>query len=218
MRKHIARTLLVAGTAVAAMGLAVPAAMAALTWTITGGPNYTATASAGTTFTLTDTTHSASFTCTVGTAAGTVHDQTSGPSPFGTVTGSTFGNAAHKCSGPLGSTGTDTQKAGTVSNINGAAFAGGKTTGTITGVDHVITISSILGTCTAEVTGTAGVTYTNSSRLLQFTTVGDNLKVISTTGNCAGLIVSGDNVTFTSGTGGETVTGAPTNPVQISSP
>ena len=169
------------------------------TWTVTGGPNFTATASAGTTFTLTDTTHSASFTCTVGTAAGSVTDQVSGPNPFGTVTASTFGSSTHKCSGPLGSTGTDTQKSGTTSKINGISFAGGVTTGTITGVDHVITISSILGTCTAEVTGTAGVTYNNATRLLQFTTAHDSL-------------------TFTSGTGGETVTGNPNNPIQISSP
>ncbi|SRR5712691_92489 len=217
MRKQLARTFLVAGTVVAAMGLAVPAAMAATTWTVTGGPSYTATASSGTTFTLTDTTHSATFTCTVGTAAGSVTDQTSGPSPFGTVTSSAFGSSTHKCSGPLGSTGTSTQKAGTTASINGISFSGGVTTGTISGIDHLFTASAFGINCTAEVTGTAGVKFTNSSHLLQFTTTGDSLTVKSASG-CAGIIQTGDNVTFSSGSGGETVTGSPTSSIQISSP
>jgi len=219
MRKQLARTLLVAGTAVVAMGLAVPAALAAGTWTVTGGTNFTSAASAGTTFTLSDTTHSASFTCTVGTGTGTVTDESGGANTaIGSITAATFGSSAHKCSGPLGSTGTDAQVAGTTSTINVASFSAGKTTGTITGIDHKITISSALGSCTAEVKGTAGVTYTNSSDLLQFTTAGDSLKVTSVSGNCAGIIQVNDNVTFTSGTGGETVTGSPVNPIQISQP
>jgi hypothetical protein len=217
MRKQLARTFLVAGTAIAAMGLAVPAALAAGTWTVTGGPSFTSAASTGTTFTLTDTTHSATFTCTVGTAAGTVTDQTSGPSPFGSITASTFGSAAHKCSGPLGSTGTSTQKTGTTAKLNGISFAGGVTTGTITGIDHLFTASAFGINCSAEITGTAGVKFTNSSHLLQFTTTGDSLTVKSASG-CVGIIQAGDNVTFSSGTGGETVTGSPTSSIQISSP
>ncbi|HXS63963.1 MAG TPA: hypothetical protein VN767_14010 [Streptosporangiaceae bacterium] len=212
MRKQLARTFLVAGTAIAAMGLAVPAALAAGTWTVTGGPSFT---SSGTgTFTLTDTTHSATFTCHVGAAAGTVTDQTSGPSPFGSVTSSSFGNSSNKCSGPLGSTGTSNQKAGTTAHINGTSFAGGVTTGTITGVDHKFTASAFGINCTAEITGTAGVTYNNGTHVLTFTTAGDNLTVISASG-CLGIIQVNDKVTFT---GSETVTGSPTNPIQISSP
>ncbi len=219
MRKHLARTVLVAGTIATAMGLAVPAAMAASTWTVTGGTNFTSTASSGTTFTLTDTTASLSFTCTVGTGAGTVTDESSGTNTaIGSITSSTFGSSSHKCSGPLGSTGTDSQKSGTTSTLNVSSYASGVTTGTITNVDHIMTISSILGTCTAEVKGTAGVTYTNSSDLLQFTTSGDSLKVTSTSGSCAGIIKVNDVVTFTSGSGGETVTGSPTNPIQVSQP
>ncbi len=221
MRKQLLRTLLVAGTAAAAVSLAVPAAMAAGNWTVTGGANFTSTAAAGTTFTLSDTTSGLSFTCTVGTGTGTVHDQPSGPNTaVGTITAATFGSAAHKCNGPLGSTGTDTQKAGTVSTLNAVSYVAGTgtTTGTITGVDHVLTISSFLGTCTAEVKGTAAGTYTNGTKLLAFITAGDNLAVTSATGSCAGIIKVNDKVTFTSGSGGETVTGNPTNPIVITSP
>jgi hypothetical protein len=212
MRKQLAKTLLVAGTVAAAVGLAAPAALAAGTWTVTGGPNFT---SSGTgTFTLTDTTHSATFTCHVGAAAGSVTDQTSGPSPFGSVTSSSFGTSSNKCSGPLGSTGTSNQKAGTTAKINGTSFLGGVTTGTITGVDHIFTASAFGINCTAEITGTAGVTYTNSTHVLAFTTAGDSLTVKSASG-CLGIITAGDHVTFT---GSETVTGSPTSSIQISSP
>ncbi len=218
MRKQLAKTLLVAGTAVAALGLAVPAAMAAGTWTVTGGASFTSAQSTGTTFTLSDSTSGLSFTCTVGTGTGSVNVQSGGPSVLGQITGSTFGSSAHKCNGPLGSTGTDTQKAGTTSTLNGVSWAAGVTTGTITGVDHILTISSILGTCTAEVKGTAGAKYTNATKLLQFTTAGDSLAVTSTSGSCAGIIKVKDVVTFASGTGGETVTGSPTAAIAITQP
>jgi hypothetical protein len=219
MRKQLARTILVAGTIAAAMGLAVPAAMAASTWTVTGGTNFTSAASSGTTFTLSDTTAGLSFTCTVGTGTGTVTDESSGTkTAIGSITASTFGSSSKKCSGPLGSTGTDTQKSGTTSTLNVSSYSGGVTTGSITNIDHVMTISSILGTCTAEVKGTAGITYTNSSDLLKFTTAGDSLKVTSVSGSCSGIINVNDVVTFNSGSGGETVTGSPTNPIQVSQP
>jgi hypothetical protein len=219
MRKQLARTVLVAGTIAAAMGLAVPAAMAASTWTVTGGTNFTSAASSGTTFTLSDTTAGLSFTCTVGTGTGTVTDESSGTkTAIGSITASTFGSSSKKCSGPLGSTGTDTQKSGTTSTLNVSSYSGGVTTGSITNIDHVMTISSILGTCTAEVKGTAGITYTNSSDLLKFTTAGDSLKVTSVSGSCSGIINVNDVVTFNSGSGGETVTGSPTNPIQVSQP
>ena len=201
MRKYLARTLLVAGTAAVAASLSIPAAMAAGTWTVTGGPNFTSAAAPSTTFTLSDTTSGLSFTCTVGTGVGTVTDQAGSlNTAIGSITGSTFGSSAHKCNGPLGSTGTDTQKAMTVSTLNAVSYvaATGVTTGTITNVDHVLTINAI-GTCTAEVKGTAGATYTNSSHLLKFITAGDSLKVTSTSGACTGIIKTNDVVTFSSG-------------------
>lgn len=220
MHRQLARTIFVTGTVAAALGLAIPAAMAAGTWTVSGGTNFTSKASTGTTFTLKDTTANLSFTCTVGTGSGTVTDETHGTkTAIGSIKASTFGSSTTKCKGPLGSTGTDTQKTGTTATLNVASFASGVTTGTVTNVDHVLTANDVLGKCTAEVKGTAGITYTNSSHLLKFTTTGDKLKVTSATGaGCAGLIKVNDVVTFTSGTGGETVTGSPVNPIKISQP
>jgi len=216
MRKQLARTLLAAGTVTAVLSLTVPAAMAAGTWTVTGGPNFTSAASSGTTFTLNDTTKNLSFSCTVGTGTGKVTDQSmSTNTAIGSITASTFGSSSHKCSGAFGSTGTSSQKASTTMTLNAGSFSGGVTTGTVTNVDHILSVSSILGNCTAEVKGTAGVTYTNSSSLLKFTTAGDSLKITSTT--CSFLGVN-DVVTFNSGNGGETVTGSPTNPIQVSQP
>jgi hypothetical protein len=217
MRKQLAGTILAAGTATAALCLAIPAAMAAGTLTVTGGPNFTAVQAPGTTFTLTDTTKNLTFTCTMATAAGTVVDQThSSNTAVGTVTSSTFGNSAHPCTGPFGSTSTSTQRAGTKMTLNVVTVSsGGVAMGTITNVDHILTISSVLGNCTTEVKGTAGATYTSSSHLLQFTTASDSLKITST--SCSFLAVN-DVLTFTSGSGGETVTGSPVAWIGISEP
>lgn len=213
MRKRLG-TSLAAGTLAAALCLASPPAMAAGTWTVTGGPSFTGTVSSGTTFTLADTTSGLSFTCTVVTATGTVTDQSGGANTaIGHVTSITF-----KCQGPLGSTATGTQKVGTVATINAISFNGGVTTLTITGVDIVMTISSFIGACTAEIKGIAGAKYTNSSHLLQFTTAGDSLSVTSASGACTGIIKVHDVITISSGTGGITLTGSPTGLIQISQP
>jgi len=220
MRKQLARTLLVAGTAAVAMSLAVPAAMAVVTCTVTGGPNFTATAKAGTTVTVKDTVTGSTLTCTAAAAAGTVVDQNMSPNTvIGHVTSSTFGNAAKKCNGPLGSTATSTHQTGPAPIIFvGYNPATDIAALSITGVDQLLTISSVLGACAGEVKGMAGVTYNNGNQLLQFTTAGDNLEVTSTAGPCAGIIATGDVVTITSGASGETVTGAPVNPITIRQP
>jgi hypothetical protein len=219
MHRQLARALFVVGTIAVALGLAIPAAMATGTWTVAGGTNFSSKQSSGTTFTLTDVTAKLSFTCTVGTGSGTVTDETHGTkTAIGSIKASTFGSSSKPCNGPLSSTGTDTQKSGTTSTLNVSSFSGGVTTGTVTNVDHILTAHSPFGICTAEVKGTAGVTYTNSSHLLKFTTARDNLKVTSTSGICAGIIKTNDVVTFTSGSHGETVTGSPVNPIQISQP
>lgn len=219
MRKQLTRSILVTGTVAAALCLGVPAAFAVTTWTVSGGTNFTAVQSSGTTFTLSDTTAGSGFTCTVATAAGTVKDEMGGTNTaIGSVTSSTFGSSTHKCNGTGGAagvTGTSTQKSGTTATLNVSSFSGGVTTGTITNIDEVETAAG--GLCTITVTGTAGVKYTNSSSLLQFTTAGDSLSVASTSGICPG-VSKGDTVTFSSGTGGETVTGSPVNPIQVSSP
>ena len=212
MRNPLIRTLLAAGTAIAAMSLSVTPAMAAGTWSVTGGPNFTAAVSG--TITLTDTTSGLGFTCTVGSASGTVVDQSmSTNTAIATISGFFFGSASAKCHGPLGSTGTLTLKAGTVPTLNAVSYSDGVTTGTITGLDLILTINSI-GTCTAEIKGTAGFTYTNSTHILRLTTAGDNLKVTSTSGACTGIIKTGDAITIT---GELVITGSP-NPIQISEP
>ncbi len=215
MRRQLISTFLAAGAIAVAMTLSSPAAMAAGTWTVTGGPSYTATQAAGTTFTQRDVTSGVSFTCTLATARGTVVDETMGTvTSVGTFTGFTFTH----CTGPLGSTVTKTQKSGTTATITATTSAAGVTTGVITGIDEILAITTVLGACTAEIKGTAGFTYTNSSDLLKFTTAGDSLKVTSAVGACEGIIKVNDVITISSGTGGETVTGSPTNPIQISQP
>ncbi len=212
MRKQLARTILAAGTVAAMLSLAVPQAMAAGTWTVTGGKNFTSAQSNGTTFSLKDTTKNLNFSCTKGSGAGTVVNQSmSTNTAIGSITSSGFTS----CSGAFGSTGSDSQTAGTVSTLNAGVYAAPVTTGTITNVDHTLSVSSILGNCTAEVKGTAGITYNNTTHVLAFTVAGDNLKITKT--NCSFFAVN-DAVTFTSGTGGETVTGNPVNPIQVSQP
>ncbi len=219
MRQQLAGPLLAAGIIAAALSLSVPAAMAAGTSTVTGGPNFTAVQAPGTTITLTDSTSGLTFTCTVATAAGTVTDQSmSANTAIGSITSLTLGSATAKCHGPLGSTGTLTLKAGTMPKINIASFSGGVTTGTITNVDLILTVNSVVGTCTAEIKGTIGFKYTNSTHLLQLVTAGDNLSVTSTSGACSGIIKTGDVVTITTGSGGFVLTGSPVNPIQISEP
>ncbi len=228
MRKQIVRAFLVTGTVTAALTLSVPAAMATGTWTVTGGPKFTSAAASGTTFTLSDTTSGLSFTCTVGTAAGTVTDQSMNANTvIGSITSSTFGSngsvtAAHKCNGPLSSTFTSTQRAMTTATFNAISFGGGVTTGSITGFDQIMTISSFLGTCTAEIKGTAGYKYTNGSHLLQFIPSTGTLAVTNTSGACSGIIKLNDVVTITSGSEGLVVTGTTgggfSSPIAVSQP
>jgi len=210
MRKQLARTILAAGTAAVVLSLAVPPAMAAGTWTVTGGPNFTAKPATGATFKLTDGANS--FTCTAASAAGSVTDQSKSTNTnIGSVTASSFTS----CTGAFNSKGSDTQKAGTTSTLTVSSFSSPVTTGTITGVDHILSITSPIS-CSTEVTGTAGVTYNNTTHELNFTTAGDNLTVVGT--GCNGIINQGTHPTFSSSGGGEVVTGSPTNPIQISQP
>lgn len=215
MRKVLTRILLAAGSAAVVIALAIPPAMASGTWTVTGGRNWTGAQSSGTTITQTDVTSGTVFTCTVAAFAGTVINENSGAiTTIGSITSFSF----TKCTGPLGSTATKKQKAGTTATFNALSFSGGVTTGTITGWDEILTISSILGMCTAEIKGTAGVKYTNATKLLQFTTAGDSLQVTSASGSCMGIIKTGDVFTISSGTGGITITGSPTSTISISQP
>lgn len=218
MRKHLTRAILVTGTAAAALCLAVPAAMAAGTVTVSGGTSFSSVQKSGTTFTLNDTTAGSGFTCTVATGAGSVTDGTfNTPAAVGSVTSATFGSSGTPCHGTGGAAGiSGTSKQSGTSTLNvSSPVVSGVATGTITNADEVLTAAG--GLCTITVKGTAGVTYTDgtSSGLLQFTTTGDSLKVTSVSGICPGVHTN-DVVTFSSGTGGETVTGSPVNPITLS--
>lgn len=218
MRKHLMRAILVSGTVAGALCLAVPAAMAAGTVTVSGGTNFTSVQASGTTFVLNDTTAGSGFTCTVATGSGTVMDGTFNvPAAIGTVATATFGSSGTPCKGTggaAGQSGTSKQSGTATLNVT-APPSGGVTTGTVTNADEVLTAAG--GLCTITVKGTAGVSYTNgtSSGLLKFTTAGDNLKVTSVSGICPGVHTN-DVVTFSSGSGGETVTGSPVNPITLS--
>src|SRR5580658_3035001 len=184
MRKQLTRVLLAVGGATAVMVVAVPAAMASVHSTVTGAPTpvtgvapWTAVQAPGTTFTLTDTTSAQSITCTVGAATGTVMVVNGLGTGFGTVNSSSFGSGAQPCNGPLGSIGMISQKAGTIAMSNLTSFANGVGTGTISGINEILTLNAPVGICTAEFVGTAGVTYTAATSLLQFTAAGDSLTV-----------------------------------------
>lgn len=218
MRKQLAKAILVAGTVTAAFGLGMSAALAVTTYTITGGPNFTWVQPSGTTFTLNDTTAGSGFTCAVSTGAGSVTDGSHNTSAFGSVTSSTFGSSSTRCrgtGGAAGQTGTVSQKSGTTATLNISVISSGVITGTITNLDEILTTAN--GLCTIEVRGTAGVVYPDFFTRLQFTTAGDSLSVISTSGICLG-VSKGDTVTFSTGSGFEVVTGSPVNPISISFP
>src|SRR5262249_45638562 len=107
MRRQLAKLLVVTGTVAGALALAVPSAMAAGVWSVAGGLNWASVQAARTVFTLTDATTGVAVTCTVAAGTGTVVNQVRlANSTIGNITSSSFGNAATKCTGPLGSTGT----------------------------------------------------------------------------------------------------------------
>lgn len=206
MRKQLARATLVAGTVAAALCLSIPAALAAVTVTVSGGTSFTSTQTTGASFKLTDATTNQTFTCTKGSSAGTVTDGTHENNPFGSVTSNSFSS----CTNGFVS-GSSSQKTGTTASLNGLTYSAPVETGTITNVDETLTITGI---CSTEVKGTAGVTYNNNTHVLAFTTAGDSLSVQNN--NCSPFVKSGDTVQFSGS--GETVTGSPVNPIQVSNP
>ena len=226
MRKQLTRAILVTGTIAAALSLGVGPAFAVTLWTVNGGPNWTSVQSGSTTtFKLTDTTQSDSFTCKTATGAGTVTDEMQGTNTaIGSVTSGTFGDSNNLCtsSGIFGNpTGTAKLTATSTLNVSSYNSTTGVTTGTITNVASSLTASAFFASCTIVVKGTAGVTYTNSTHVLAFITTGDSLKVTSVSGTCPGVAVN-DVVTFASSNGGETVTGTNSmggsSPITITSP
>jgi hypothetical protein len=198
MRKSSASALVVAAAAVSGLTL-VPSAFAA-TWSVTSGGTFTAALKSGTSVTLTDTTTSQSITCSVASAGGSVPNGTGlSGTGIGSITSATFGTSSNKCSGPFFSTFTSALKSGTTWHLNAVSYAAGVTTGTITGIDALLTGSSVFGSCSAEVTGEADkVTYTNSTGQLQISAdPTPKLTLSNVTGaGCAGLINNTDKATI----------------------
>lgn len=217
MRKQLTRAMLVTGTVAAALCLGIPAAVAANTWTVTGGTNFKALESPSAAFVLTDLTAGSDFVCMTGFAKGTVTDERDGTNTaVGSVTESTFGDSNNQCQGTgnaAGVKGTIAQKS--TATLNVSTYNSPNSTGTITNVDEILTAAG--GLCTMEVTGTAGVTYNNTTDVLTFTSTGDRLSVRSASTLCVGFHI-GDTVTFFSGPGGLEVTGIPNNPIQVLQP
>lgn len=206
MNRRLSRILFVGGAAAAVIALTAAAAFAA-TWSISPAGKFTGTLNSGATTMLEDTSTGVTLTCTASTSKGKVPKAGSGLSGKGiaTITSTTFGTSAKKCTGPAGSTftakGTNTPwKLNAVSYK--ASVDGGQTTGTITssgtGVGGKLS-GTVLGvSCSATFGGTtsapakANALYDNKSHLLAITSV-SNLKV--TASNCPDVNV-GDGATF----------------------
>lgn len=199
MRSTLRRTLFATTVAAAALGFTATSASAtaAATWTVTNpSGTFSASLKAGTVATLVDTATSQQVDCSKATASGTA---TSGTYATGTglakITAATFGTASAPCPGPLGSTFTAVLAPGSVFSVNASSYSGGVSSGNLSGIKVNLTGSTILGTCTAVISGTASnVTYKNSTGELDINN-GAGLKVLSAT-NCSGLLNTGDAATF----------------------
>lgn len=199
MRKSSASALVATAAAASAFAIATPAFAA--TWTVTSGGTISGTLKSGTNAVLKDTTTNQSITCTVASAGGSVPNGVGLPgTAIGSITSATFGTSSTKCSGPFFSSFTSALKAGSNWKLNAVSYSGGVTHGTITGVDALVTGSSILGSCNAEVTGEVdSVTYTNSTGVLAIAAdATPKLALSNVSGSgCAGLLKNGDKATLT---------------------
>ncbi|MEE1754019.1 hypothetical protein [Streptomyces sp. SP18CS02] len=170
-------------------------------WTVTNpsvADTFTAVNSAGVSAVLTNSSTGAQLVCNTYAANGVAAD---GVRPTGsglaTIQNATFGTTSAKCTGPLGSTWT--AKSNAPMALNGVSYSAGVTKGTITGVDITLSGTSLLGSCTAKITGAANTgTYTNATGVLQI--LADTtpaLTISNVTGNCAGLLNNGNTAKFT---------------------
>ena len=184
MRRKLLLILGSSATAAAVLGLGANAALAA-TWTVSnGGTNLGATQSGNAT--MKDVTTSNTLTCTSGTAKVTIANGTGlSGTGIGTIPSITYGG----CTGPLSISFSVTQ-VGTW-NLNASSYSGGVTTGTVSNIDAKL--SGLL--CTAEVTGTASSTYTNSTGTLAVSRDGNLLTVKSA--SCLGVLNKNDVVAYT---------------------
>jgi hypothetical protein len=187
--------ILAAGAATAALiGLSAGPAFAAVTWTVTPGGAVTGKSGR---VTFKDTTTSNSATCGSSSTSVTFKK---GSGLSGTGLGSASKLSVSNCTGPLGTAFTVTPH-DLPWKLNALSYnkTTGVTTGSITGIDATLSGPS----CSADGDGTgAGLhngmvlfQYTNSTGKLKVLTTGGNLHIYKVVG-CAGLIASGDTLTF----------------------
>jgi hypothetical protein len=189
---------LVTGIALAGM-LALSASAAgaatnsrvAATWTVK--PGGAITAKAGKT-TLTDKNTGSILTCTSSSGKGTVKK---GSGLSGTGIGSITSLGFSNCTGPLSLTFT-VKTTHFPWHLNAKSFAGGVTTGTITGIHATLSgpgcSATVDGTGATANNGSVTAKYSNSTGKLSTTGAG-NLHVYNVSG-CAGLINNGDSTSF----------------------
>ncbi len=189
MRTAISRALLAGAIVAGTAGLGAPPAVAA-TWTVTGGPNFTATNAGNLLFKITSS--GQTYLCTASTIQGTVSN--------GTAVAHITSGTLSGCASALGATATGTISAGTFTPVSYAPTpAPGMTSYVLTGVTATFTVHNFAGTCSATVTGSANtIKYGNSGTL---TSTADpapgNLTIAGASGSgCLGLIVTGDKATF----------------------
>ncbi|MFF8828378.1 hypothetical protein [Streptomyces sp. NPDC015131] len=202
MRRITRISAISAAALLAAAGISATTASAApqAQWTVSNpaaSDAFSATNVPGVTAVLTNVTTGATITCTVYAANGTAVDGVySSGTGLATLASATFGTAATKCNGPLGSKWVSSSAQ--PMKLNGVSYSGGVTKGTLTGVKVNLTGTSLLGTCNATIEGSANTgTYTNSSGVLEI--VPDTtpaLTVTSASGSCAGLINTGNKAKF----------------------
>lgn len=203
--RRITRTSAFSAAALLAVAAGVTATNASAApqaqWTVTNpaaDDKFTAAPVPGVTAVLSNANTGAQLVCTTYAAGGTAAD---GVRASGTglalIQSTTFGTSASPCTGPLGSRWTARNNA--PMSLNGTSYSAGVSKGTITGIDITLTGSSLLGSCTAKVTGSANTgTYTNSTGVLDIQADATPALTISgVTGNCAGLLNNGDKAKYT---------------------
>jgi hypothetical protein len=194
MKKRILIPVIGAGGAAAlaiSLALALPASAALSNWS--------GSVASGSTINITDTTAGLTTTCTTGAIAGTTQ---AGNPPVLAMTSFTLGSSSKRCTAPLGGTATFALASGISVPVNYTSYSGGIVAFSMASMKVVLTETGPAGTCTAQIAGSAGVTYNATDDLLQFTPAGDSLKVTDTSGGCAGLVKTGDVLTINSGSGG----------------
>jgi hypothetical protein len=163
----------------------------AATWTVK--PGGAITAKAGKT-TLTDKNTGSILTCTSSSGKGTVKK---GSGLSGTGIGSITSLGFSNCTGPLSLTFT-VKTTHFPWHLNAKSFAGGITTGTITGIHATLSgpgcSATVDGTSATANNGSVTAKYSNSTGKLSTTGAG-NLHVYNVSG-CAGLINNNDSTSF----------------------